>query len=321
MGETLTHKLIRSHLAEGTTLPGGEIAVRMDQALLQDATGTLAWLEFEQMGQDRIAIRQATQYVDHNILQTGYENADDHRFLRSVCQRYGALFSGPGNGISHWAHMERFDVPGETMLGCDSHAPHAGACGMRAIGAGGFEVASIMAGEPYRLTMPDVVNIRLTGKFKPWVSAKDVILELLHRFDVKWAKNKVLEYTGPGLKELTVPSRGTIANMGTELGATASVFPTDDLTKTFLAGQERAKDFKALAPDPDAKYDETVDIDLRSLEPLIACPTSPDNVKAVREVAGVEVAQVAVGSSVNSSFRDLSVVAHALDGKKYAVVI
>src|SRR5213594_1394508 len=312
MGETLTHNLIRSHLAEGSMQPGEEIAIRMDQALLQDATGTLAWLEFEQMGQDRVAIRQATQYVDHNILQTGYENADDHRFLRSVCQRYGALFSGPGNGISHWAHMERFDMPGETMLGCDSHTPHAGACGMLAIGAGGFEVASVMAGEPYRLTMPDVVNIRLTGKFKPWVSAKDVILELLHRFDVKWAKNKVLEYTGPGLKELTVPSRGTIANMGTELGATASVF---------LADQARGKDFKPLAAGKAAKYDDTVDIDLGTIEPLIACPSSPDNVKAVSEVAGTEVAQVAVGSSVNSSFRDLSLVAHALDGKHVALGI
>src|SRR5438093_4752542 len=321
MGETLTHKLIRSHLAEGATHPGEEIAIRMDQALLQDATGTLAWLEFEQMGQDRVAIRQATQYVDHNILQTGYENADDHRFLRSVCQRYGALFSGPGNGISHWAHMERFDMPGETMLGCDSHTPHAGACGMLAIGAGGFEVASVMAGEPYRLTMPDVVNIKLTGKFKPWVSAKDVILELLHRFDVKWAKNKVLEYAGPGLKELTVPSRGTIANMGTELGATASVFPADGMTTQFLTAQARGKDFKPLAADDAAEYDDTVDIDLATIEPLIACPSSPDNVKAVREVAGTEVAQVAVGSSVNSSFRDLSLVAHALDGKHVAAGI
>ena len=321
MGETLTHKLIRSHLAEGAMHPGEEIAIQMDQALLQDATGTLAWLEFEQMGQNSVAIRQATQYVDHNILQTGYENADDHRFLRSVCQRYGALFSGPGNGISHWAHMERFDMPGETMLGCDSHTPHAGACGMLAIGAGGFEVASAMAGEPYRLTMPEVVNVKLTGTFKRWVSAKDVILELLHRFDVKWAKNKVLEYTGPALKELTVPSRGTIANMGTELGATASVFPADGMTKQFLTAQARGKDFKPLAADTAAKYDDTVDIDLGTIEPLIACPSSPDNVKAVSEVAGTEVAQVAVGSSVNSSFRDLSLVAHALDGKHVALGI
>src|SRR3989475_464943 len=318
MGETLTHKLIRSHLADGSMNPGDEIALGMDQALLQDATGTLAWLEFEQMGQGAVAIRQATQYVDHNILQTGYENADDHRFLRSVCERYGAIFSGPGNGISHWAHMERFDIPGETMLGCDSHTPHAGACGMLAIGAGGFEVANAMAGEPYRLTMPEVVQVNLTGKFKPWVSAKDVILELLNRFDVKWAKNKVLEYAGPALKELTVPSRGTIANMGTELGATGSVFPADGLTKQFLTAQARGKDFKSLVADEDAHYDDTVDIDLGTLEPLIACPSSPDNVKPVSEVAGTEVAQVAVGSSVNSSFRDLGVVAHALDGKHVA---
>src|SRR3989441_11640191 len=284
MGETLTHKLIRSHLADGAMNPGDEIALGMDQALLQDATGTLAWLEFEQMGQGAVAIRQATQYVDHNILQTGYENADDHRFLRSVCERYGAIFSGPGNGISHWAHMERFHIPGETMLGCDSHTPHAGACGMLAIGAGGFEVANAMAGEPYRLTMPEVVRIKLTGKFKPWVSAKDVILELLNRFDVKWAKNKVLEYAGPALKELTVPSRGTIANMGTELGATASLFPADGLTKQFLTAQARGKDFKSLGADDDAHYDDTVDIDLGTLEPLIACPSSPDNVKPVSEV-------------------------------------
>ncbi len=313
--ETLTHKLVRTHLVEGKTMAGEEIGIKMDQALLQDATGTLAWLEFEQMGRDGIAIRQATQYVDHNILQTGYENADDHRFLRSACQRYGALFSGPGNGISHWAHMERFDVPGETMLGCDSHTPHAGACGMLAIGAGGFEVASAMAGEPYRLTMPEVVQVRLSGRFRPWVSAKDVILELLRRFDVKWGKNKILEYAGPGLEELTVPSRGTIANMGTELGATGSVFPADGKTKQFLTAQQRANDFKPLAADDDAEYDDTVDVNLGELEPLIACPSSPDNVKPVREVVGTEVVQVAVGSSVNSSFRDLSVVAEALNGK------
>ena len=318
MAETLTHRLFRTHLAEGKMQAGEEVAIKMDQALLQDATGTLAWLQFEQMGRDGVSIRQATQYIDHNILQTGYENADDHRFLRSVCQRYGAVFSGPGNGISHWAHMESFDVPGETMLGCDSHTPHAGACGMLAIGAGGFEVANVMAGEPYRVTMPEVVNVRLSGNFRPWVSAKDVILELLHRFDVKWGKDKVLEYTGPGLKELTVPSRGTIANMGTELGATASLFPSDEMTKKFLAAQGRSKDFKPLGPTDDAKYDDTVDVDLGELEPLIACPSSPDNVKAVREVSGTEVAQVAVGSSVNSSFRDLSVVAEALDGKQVA---
>jgi len=318
MGDTLTHRLIRKHLVEGKMAPGEEIAIRMDQALLQDATGTLAWLEFEQMGLDGVRLRQATQYIDHNILQTGFENADDHLFLRSACRRFGAVFSGPGNGISHWAHMERFDIPGETMLGCDSHTPHAGASGMLAIGAGGFEVASAMAGEPYRLGMPEVVNVRLAGSFRPWVSAKDVILELLRRFDVKWGRGKVLEYTGPGLKELTVPSRGTIANMGTELGATASVFPSDALTAKFLEAQKRPNDFVRLEPDANAEYDDVVDIDLGELEPLIACPQSPDNVKPVREVAGTEVVQVAVGSSVNSSFRDLSIVAEALDGKHIA---
>jgi aconitate hydratase len=318
MGESLARKLIRTHLVDGKMDAGEEIALKMDQALLQDATGTLAWLEFEAMRTEAVRIRQATQYVDHNILQTGFENADDHRFLRSVCQRYGAVFSGPGNGISHWAHMERFDIPGETMLGCDSHTPHAGACGMLAIGAGGFEVANVMAGQPYRVTMPEIVNVRLTGAFKSWVSAKDVILELLRRFDVKWGRNKILEYTGPALKELTVPSRGTIANMGTELGATGSVFPSDGLTKQFFTAQARGKDFVPVGPDSSATYDETVDVDLGTLEPLIACPSSPDNVKPVREVAGTEVTQVAVGSSVNSSFRDLSVVAHALDGKRVA---
>jgi aconitate hydratase len=298
--------------------PGEEIAIKIDQALLQDATGTLAWLEFEQMGRDGLLVRQATQYVDHNILQTGFENADDQRFLRSVCRRFGAVYSGAGNGISHWAHMERFDVPGETMLGADSHTPQAGSCGMLAIGAGGLEVASAMAGEPYQLGMPEVVNVRLTGKFRPWVSAKDVILELLRRFDVKWGRGKVLEYTGSGLKELSIPSRGTIANMGAELGATASIFPSDARTKEFFAAQGRPQDFTPLAPEERAEYDDTVDVDVGTLEPLIACPSSPGNVKPVREVAGLEVAQVAVGSSVNSSFRDLAIVAEALDGKHIA---
>src|SRR3989449_9572293 len=318
MAKPLTHKLIRSHLAEGKMDPGEEIALKMDQALLQDATGTLAWLEFEQMQRPSVTVRKATQYIDHNILQTGYENADDHRFLRSACQRYGAVFSGPGNGISHWAHMEAYDIPGETLLGCYSHTPLGGLCGMLPMGPGGFEVPSGMWADPYRLTMADVVNVKQTGKFKPWVSAKDVHLELLHRFDVKWGKNKVLEYTGPALKELTVPSRGTIANMGTELGATASVFPSDALTKAFLTAQGRAQDFTRLSPEASAEYDDTVDVNLGELEPLIACPSSPDNVKPVREVAGTEVAQVAVGSSVNSSFRDLSIVAHALDRKRIA---
>src|SRR3989454_11662656 len=218
VGETLTHKLIRSHLAEGTTHPGDEIAVRMDQALLQDATGTLAWLEFEQMGVPRVRVKRATQYVDHNILQTGFENADDHLFLQGMAAQYGAVFSLPGNGISHWSHLERFDVPGQTMLGCDSHTCQAGAAGMLAIGAGGFEVAAAMAGEPYRFRMPQVVRVDLTGELPPWCSAKDVILEMLRRYGEKWGKEKIVEYDGPGIKRFTVPERGTIANMGAELG-------------------------------------------------------------------------------------------------------
>ncbi|HEX9708566.1 MAG TPA: aconitate hydratase [Candidatus Thermoplasmatota archaeon] len=318
MASNLTRKVIGAHLAEGAMDAGAEIALRMDQALLQDATGTLAWLEFEQIGLDAVQVRQATQYIDHNMLQTGFENADDHLFLQGMCARYGAVLSRPGNGISHWAHAEAFDVPGETMVGCDSHTPHAGCCGMLAIGAGGLEVAAAMAGEPYRVAMPHVVEVRLTGAFRPWVSAKDVILELLRRFDVKWGKNKVLEFTGPGLRELTVPSRGTIANMCTELGATAGIFPADEVTRAWMASQHRPGDFRPMAADPAAPYDETVEVDLGEVEPLIACPSSPDNVKPVAEVAGTEVRQVAVGSSVNSSFRDLTVVADMLDGRRVA---
>jgi aconitate hydratase len=316
MSENLVRKIIQAHLSGGKMEPGTEVALKMDQALLQDATGTLAWLEFEQMGIDGVRTRQATQYIDHNMLQTGFENPDDHLFLQGMCAKYGAVLSKPGNGISHWAHLEAYDIPGETMLGCDSHTPHAGAGSMLAIGAGGLEVAAAMAGEPYSVTMPQVVNVRLAGEFKPWVSAKDVILELLRRFDVKWGKNKVLEFTGPALADLTVPERGTICNMCTELGATAGIFPADDQLKRWLKSQHREKDFKALAADKDAGYDEVVDIDLAQVEPLIARPGSPDDVVPVREVAGTEVFQVAVGSSVNSSFRDLTVVADILDEHK-----
>lgn len=316
MAENLARKIIKAHLAEGKMEPGGEVALKMDQALLQDATGTLAWLEFEQIGVDGVKIRQATQYIDHNMLQTGFENPDDHLFLQGMCAKYGAVLSKPGNGISHWAHAEAYDIPGETMLGCDSHTPHAGAVGMLAIGAGGLEVAAAMAGEPYRVTMPKVVKVNLTGEFPAWVSAKDVILELLRRFDVKWGKNKVLEFVGPAAARLSVPERGTICNMCTELGATAGLFPSDDQTRAWMKSQHRPKDFKALGADAGATYDEVVDIDLGKLEPLIAKPGSPDDVVPVREVAGTEVFQVAVGSSVNSSFRDLTVVADLLDERK-----
>lgn len=316
MPSSLSHKIIKKHLVDGRMTPGEEIALRMDQALLQDATGTLAWLEFEAMGVDRVRVKQATQYVDHNILQTGFENADDHLFLQGMCARRGAVFSRAGNGISHWAHMERFDVPGQTMLGCDSHTCHAGAAGMLAIGAGGFEVAAVMAGEPYRLRMPQVVRVDLTGELPPWTSAKDVILALLQRYGETWGKEKVLEYGGSGLKRFTVPERGTIANMGAELGATGSVFPSDAMTAKFLRAQRRPGDWKALAPDDGAAYDDRVEVDLSELEPLIACPSSPGNVKPVSEVAGVEVTQVAIGSSVNSSYRDLATVAEILDGHR-----
>ena len=314
--QSLAHKIIRKHLVEGRMVPGEEIAVRMDQALLQDATGTLAWLEYEQMGVDRVRVKRATQYVDHNILQTGFENADDHLFLQGMAARYGAVFSLPGNGISHWSHLERFDVPGQTMLGCDSHTCQAGAAGMLAIGAGGFEVAAAMAGEPYRFRMPQVVRVDLTGELPPWCSAKDVILEMLRRHGEKWGKEKVVEYDGPGIKQFTVPERGTIANMGAELGATGSVFPSDGMTQRFFRGQKRGDDWKRLEADERAAYDDRLDLDLSELEPLIACPSSPGNVKAVSEVAGTDVTQVAVGSSVNSSYRDLSMVAEMLDGER-----
>src|SRR5437867_9576280 len=316
MAESLARKILKKHLVEGRMVPGEEIAVRMDQALLQDATGTLAWLEFEQMGVPRVRVKRATQYVDHNILQTGFQNADDHLFLQGMAAQYGAVFSLPGNGISHWSHLERFDVPGQTMLGCDSHTCQAGAAGMLAIGAGGFEVAAAMAGEPYRVRMPQVVRVDLTGELPPWCSAKDVILEMLRRYGEKWGKEKVVEYDGPGIKQFTVPERGTIANMGAELGATGSVFPSDGMTERFFRGQKRGDDWKRLEADARAAYDDRVELDLSELEPLIACPSSPGNVKPVAEVAGTDVTQVAVGSSVNSSYRDLSMVAEMLDGRR-----
>jgi predicted aconitate hydratase len=314
MSANLAQKLIRSHLAEGRMQPGEEVALRMDQALLQDATGTVAWLEFEQVGPPRVSVRQATQYVDHNVLQTGFENPDDHLFLEGMAAKYGAVFSPAGNGISHWCHMERFDRPGESMLGADSHTCHAGSLGMLAIGAGGFEVASVMAGEPYRLRMPQVLEVRLTGQLPPWSSAKDVILEVLRRLTVRGGLEKVLEYTGPGLKTLSVPQRGTIANMGQETGATTSVFPSDEQARRWLLSQQREAHWKELKADEGAAYDDRIDIDLSTVEPLIAKPSSPDSVVPVREVAGTEARQVAVGSSVNSSFHDLMTVAALLEG-------
>lgn len=318
MAETLTHKIIRSRLVEGAMVLGQEIGLRIDQTLIQDATGTMVWQEFGSFGIPRVHTRVCVTYVDHNTLQTGYENADDHLYLQSMAAKYGAVFSRPGNGISHFAHLERFDVPGETMLGADSHTCTAGAMAMLAIGAGGAEVAAAMVGEPFYVKMPRVVRVNLVGRFPWWVSAKDVILELLRRLTVKGGIGKVMEYVGPAIEHLTVYERATICNMTQELGATSGLFPSDEMTRRFLRAQGREKDWRPLGPDPDARYDEEITIDLSNLEPLIAKPHSPDNVVPVREVAGTPVSQVAVGSSVNSSYRDLMVVAKILKGKHIA---
>jgi len=318
MVETLTHKIIRAHLVEGEMKPGTEIGIKIDQTLVQDATGTMVWQQFHEFGLPRVKNRVSVTYVDHNILQTSYENADDHLFLQSMAEKYGAIFSRAGNGISHFAHLERFDVPGETMLGSDSHTCTAGAMGMLAIGAGGAEVAAAMAGEPFYVTMPEVVKVNLVGEFPPWVSAKDLILEFLRRLSVKGGINKVMEYTGPAAASLTVYERATICNMTQELGATSGIFASDEMTRKFLNAQNREQDWKPLGPDQGGKYDEKIEIDLSKLEPLIAKPYSPDNVVPVREVEGTPVRQVAVGSSVNSSYRDLMVVREILKGKHVA---
>jgi aconitate hydratase len=316
VGKTLTHKIIEAHLVDGRPVAGQEVAIAIDQTLVQDATGTMVWQQFMSFGVPQVRNRVSVTYVDHNILQTGYENPDDHLFLQSCCAKYGATFSRPGNGISHFAHLERYDVPGETMIGSDSHTCSAGSVGMLAIGAGGTEVAAAMAGESFSVKMPEVVRVNLVGRLQPWVSGKDVILELLRRLTVKGGTNKVMEYVGPALEELSVWDRETICNMTQELGATSGLFPSDEQTRRFLRSQDRESDWRALAPDPDAVYDQEIEIDLSGLEPLIAMPSSPDNVVAVREVAGTPVRQVAVGSSVNSSYRDLMVVAEALRGKR-----
>ncbi len=316
MAQNAAQKIISFHLIDGQIKPGEEIAIKIDQNLLQDATGTMAWLEFEALGVPRVKSRLAVSYVDHNMLQTGFENGDDHLFLQTMSGKYGAYFSRPGNGISHHAHLERFDVPGETLLGADSHTCQGGAMGMLAIGAGGFEVAATMAGEAYRLRMPQIVRVVLKGELPSWVSAKDVILELLRRHTVKGGVNKIYEYAGSGLKNLTVPERATIANMGAELGLTASFFPADEQTRAFMKWQKREKDFKPLTADDGAKYDDVIELDMSKLEPLIAQPHSPDNVVPVREITGTTARQVTVGSSVNSSFFDLMTVAEIMKGKK-----
>jgi aconitate hydratase len=315
MVKNLTHKILEAHLAAGRLVPGEEIAIKIDHTLLQDATGTMAMLEFEALGLDRVKVDLAAQYVDHNLLQTDNKNADDHRFLQTSCARYGIHFSRPGNGVSHQVHMERFGRPGLTMIGADSHTPGAAGVSMLAIGAGGLDVALAMAGHPYHFPCPKVLGVKLTGKLPDWVSAKDVILEMLRRYDVKGCVGKIVEYYGPGVKTLSATDRETIGNMGTELGATTSIFPSDERTREYLEAQGRGDAWKELAADDGCAFDEYDEIDLSKVEPLIACPTSPGNVKTVREVAGIKVDQAIVGSSVNSSFRDLMVTTKIVEGR------
>ncbi|MBE3581494.1 MAG: aconitate hydratase [Thermoanaerobacteraceae bacterium] len=316
MGQNLAEKIIARHLVEGKVVPGEEIAIRIDQTLTQDATGTMAYLQFEAMGIDRVRTKLSVSYVDHNTLQTGFENADDHRFLQSVAAKYGIVFSRPGNGICHQVHLERFAVPGSTLLGSDSHTPTAGGIGALAIGAGGLEVAVAMAGGPFYFTMPEVIRINLHGRLSPWVSAKDVILEVLRLLSVKGGVGKIIEYGGDGVKTLWVPERATITNMGAELGATTSIFPSDEVTRAFLRAQGREEDWVELLPDPDAVYSQVLDIDLGSLEPLVAQPHMPDRVARVREVGPIKVDQVAIGSCTNSSYADLMRVAAILKGRR-----
>ena len=316
MKKNLAHKILEAHLREGSLSPGTEIAIQIDQTLLQDATGTLAMLEFEGLGLDRVKAELAAQYVDHNLLQTDNKNADDHRFLQTAAARYGIHFSKPGNGVSHQVHMERFGVPGKTLLGADSHTPGAAGVSMLGIGAGGLDVALAMGGYPYHLPCPKVLGVKLTGGLSDWVSAKDVILEMLRRYDVRGCVGMIIEYYGPGVATLSATDRETIGNMGTETGATASIFPSDERTRQYLSAQGRGDVWVPLAADEGAAYDEYAEIDLSKVEPLIAKPSSPGNVVPVREAAGTRVDQVIVGSSVNSSFRDLMVTAKMLEGRR-----
>jgi aconitate hydratase len=312
----LFEKIIKEHLLEGNMSQGEEIGIRIDQTLTQDATGTMAYLEFEAIGIKKVKTKLSVSYVDHNTLQTGFENAADHRFLQSIAAKYGIYFSRPANGICHQIHLERFAKPGETLLGSDSHTPNSGAIGMVAIGAGGLDVAVAMAGGPFYLLMPNVVRVNIIGKLRPWVSAKDIILELLRRLTIKGGVGKVFEYSGEGILSLTVPERATITNMGAELGATTSIFPSDEVTKFYLKAQKREKEWKALGSDKDASYDEIIEIDLNRIEPLVAKPSSPDKVFPVREVAGTPVDQVCIGSCNNSSYEDLMIVTSILKGRK-----
>ncbi len=312
---SLTYKLFREHLVEGELGLGNEIGLKIDQTLTQDATGTMAYLQFEALGLSKVMTELSVSYVDHNLLQSGFENMDDHVFLQSVAAKYGIYYSRPGNGICHQVHLERFGIPGKTLLGSDSHTPTNGGLGMLAIGAGGLDVAMAMGGHPFYLKMPKVVGIKLQGRLQPWVSAKDVILEILRQLTVKGGVGKIIEYFGEGIASLSVPERATITNMGAELGAMTSIFPSDERTKEYLSLQKRVHVWKSLQADENAYYDEKLEIDLSSLEPLVACPQSPDNVHTVREYEGMPVQQVLIGSCTNSSFKDLTIVASVLKDK------
>ncbi len=315
MGLTLTEKILKSHLVDGSFEKGKEIGIRIDQTLTQDATGTMAYLEFEAIGIPRVKTERSVAYIDHNTLQSGFENADDHRFIGSVAKKHGIYFSRPGNGICHQVHLERFGIPGKTLIGSDSHTPTGGGIGMIAIGAGGLDVAVAMGGGAYYITYPKIVKINLTGKLSSWVAAKDVILEVLRRMSVKGGVGKVIEYTGEGVKTLSVPERATITNMGAELGATTSIFPSDEITRQFLKAQRREDVWTPLSADEDAVYDEQIDINLSEIEPMAACPHMPDNVKTLSEIGNMKIDQVCIGSCTNSSLQDMMKVAYILKGK------
>lgn len=315
MGLTIAQKILSAHLAEGELTPGGEIGLKIDQTLTQDATGTMAYLEFEAMGVEQVQTERSVAYIDHNTLQSGFENADDHRFIGSCAKKHGIWFSRPGNGICHQVHLERFAKPGKTLIGSDSHTPTAGGIGSFAMGAGGLDVAVAMGGGAYYITVPQMVRINLTGRLSPWVAAKDVILEVLRLLSVKGGVGRVIEYGGEGVKTLSVPERATITNMGAELGATTSLFPSDEITREFLRAQGREEDWIELLPDADAVYDETYQIDLSLLRPMAACPHSPDNVKTIPEIGELKVDQICIGSCTNSSLLDMMKVAYILKGK------
>ena len=315
MGLTIAQKIIKAHLLEGEMKAGSEIALRIDQTLTQDATGTMAYLDFEAIGIPRVRTELSVAYIDHNTLQSGFENADDHRYIQSVAKKHGIRFSRPGNGICHQVHLERFGIPGKTLIGSDSHTPTGGGIGMLAFGAGGLDVAVAMGGGAYYITMPKMYKVNLTGKLSPWVSAKDISLEILRILSVKGGVGAIIEWGGEGIKNLTVPQRATITNMGTELGATTSIFPSDEVTYEFLKAQGREADYVPLCSDADAEYDRIIDIDLSELEPLLACPHSPDNIKKASELSDIKVTQVCIGSCTNSSLADMLRVAAILKGK------